>query len=148
MPQTGQPIDAHPSFRFTVQIDNVTRAAFLECKLPNLQVETFDLKEGGQNTYIHKLPVRVNAGTVTLRHGITKDHTLLNWYVDVLEGRITDATRSVTVKIYGVDHKPISTWTFQNAYPVKWTGPALKTSENIIAVEELEFAHHGFSVET
>jgi phage tail-like protein len=56
--------------------------------------------------------------------------------------------RKVTVTIYGVDHKMVERWIFDNAYPVKWSGPQLKSSEAALAIEELEIAHHGFTVET
>lgn len=148
MAKTGEPINVHPGYRFTVAIDGVERAAFLECKMPSLQVETFDLKEGGLVNYVHRLPVRVNAGSVTLKHGVTRDHALLKWYIDVLNGAIKDAMRKVTVTIYGVDHKMVERWIFDNAYPVKWSGPQLKSSEAALAIEELEIAHHGFTVET
>ncbi|MEQ8677310.1 MAG: phage tail protein [Aggregatilineales bacterium] len=146
MPRTGAPIEIHPSFRFAVKIDNINYAAFTECTLPNLQVETQDIKEGGQNEYVHKLPVRVNVGTITLRHGITKDFELLNWYIQVLQGEIEKATRTVEVVMYGTDLKPLSTWMFERAYPVKWSGPTLKTADQALAIEVLELAHHGFVI--
>lgn len=140
-------IEVHPSFRFTIAIDDIQVAAFLECKLPNLQVETMDVKEGGQNEYTHKLPVRVNAGSVTLKHGITKNRELLTWYLEVLEGKIKKATRNVSVVMYDVSQKPMTKWTFEQAYPIKWNGPQLNTSGQALAIEEIEIIHHGFSVQ-
>ena len=32
------------------------------------------------------------------------------------------------------------TWNISNAFPIKWTGPQLKTSENSIAIQSLELA--------
>ena len=146
MPKVGEPIEIHANFRFTVRIDQVNQAAFTECTLPSLQVETQDITEGGQNEYVHKLPVRVKAGTITLKHGITKDGALLSWYLQVLEGKISEATRNVEVVMYDSMLKPIATWTFRKAYPIKWSGPNLKAGEQALAIEELELAHHGFEV--
>lgn len=134
-------------FRFTVAIDGVNNAAFTEFRLPNLDVQTVDIQEGGQNTYIHKLPVRVSVGPATLRHGITRDLTLLKWYLQVLKGDLENAYRQVTVVMYDVGRQPVVTWTFRNACPVKWSGPTLKTDDNGVAIEEIEFIHHGFEVE-
>ncbi|NWF69249.1 MAG: phage tail protein [Chloroflexi bacterium] len=147
MPRTGDPIEVHASFRFTVSIDKVTHAAFTECNLPSLQVETQSLNEGGQNAYAHTLPIRVKAGTVTLKHGITKDGALLKWYLQVLRGeKLKDVWRTVTITMYDSMLNAISTWTFQRAYPVKWGGPQLRSGDQALAIEELEIAHHGFEV--
>ena len=146
MPRTGVPSEDYTTFRFMVAIDGINVAAFSECNLPNLQVETEEIKEGGQNAYTHKLAVRVNAGTVTLRSGIGRNDALLKWYLQVLKGDMKNATRTVTVVIFDSLGKLVTTWTFQRAYPVKWTGPALKSGESAVAIEEIEFAHHGFEV--
>lgn len=145
MPQTGARPELHPAFRFTVKIDGISYAAFTECTLPNLQVETKDVIEGGQNEYVHKLPLRVKAGSVKLRHGITRDAELLAWYLQVLNGDIASAMRTVEVVMYSATLEQIGNFTFLRSYPIKWTGPTLKTGEQAIAIEELELAHHGFT---
>jgi len=139
---------AHGSFRFSVAVDGINYAAFTEFTLPSLQVETLDIKEGGQNAFAHKLPVRVTAGSATLKHGIATDFSLLNWYLDVLKGDIASATRQVTVVMYNESHLPLMTWAFRNAYPVKWGGPSFKTDNNSVSIEEIEFVHHGFDIES
>ena len=144
----GRDIEVHGSFRFAVVVDDIHHAAFMECKLPSLQVDTEDIKEGGQNTYVHKLPVRINVGSITLRHGVTRSAELLKWYFQVLDGDIENATRQVTVIVYDVTRKPLATWNFRNAYPIKWSGPTLKTDDNSVAIEEIEFVYHTFTVET
>lgn len=139
---------SHGSFRFSVAVDGINYAAFTEFTLPSLQVETLDIKEGGQNAFAHKLPVRVTAGSATLKHGVATDFSLLNWYLDVLKGDIASATRQVTVVMYSEAHLPLMTWAFRNAYPVKWGGPSFKTDNNSVSIEEIEFVHHGFDIES
>jgi phage tail-like protein len=34
-------------------------------------------------------------------------------------------------------------WSFERAYPVKWTGPELRADTNTVAVESIELAHNG-----
>jgi phage tail-like protein len=154
MPRTGEPIEVHSSFRFLVKIDDIDQAAFTECDLPSLQVETLDVTEGGLSGYVHRLPVRVKAGTVTLRRGITKGSALVKWYEMVLNGQIDKAMKTVSITMLGLkvsggssSVSTISTWTFNRAYPVKWVGPRLKSGDQAIAVEEIEIAHSGVEVE-
>jgi len=138
--------DRFVSFRFAVAVDGISYAAFTEFTLPTLTMETEEIKEGGQNTYAHKLPVRVGVGSATLRHGIANDFTLLNWYMDMLKGDIAAATRQVTVIMFEGTRVPLMTWTFRQAYPIKWSGPSLKTDGNSVGIEEIEFVHHGFDL--
>lgn len=142
----GNLFEFHSGFRFTVAIDGINYAAFSEFRLPSLQVETMDIKEGGQNQYVHKLPVRVNVGTAALKQGITRDFTLLNWYLQILKGDMVGAARQVTVVMFDVRRIPLIIWNFRDAYPVKWSGPSLKSDTSAVAIEEIEFVHHGFEV--
>ena len=66
MPPTGQRLEAHPTFRYMVKIDGIEHAVFAECRLPSFQVETLEIREGGQNNYTHQLPVRVKGGSITV----------------------------------------------------------------------------------
>jgi phage tail-like protein len=115
--------------------------------MPDLEVETQEITEGGQNEYIHTLPVRVKVGRATLHKGLTTDMSLLLWYYEVLEGKTNDMMRQVTVTLQNVERTPIFSWTFFNAFPVKWTGPKLEASSNSMALESLEIVHHGFQIE-
>jgi phage tail-like protein len=38
-------------------------------------------------------------------------------------------------------------WTLKDAFPVKWVAPSLKADDTSIAMESLEFAHHGIKVD-
>src|SRR5688572_25869982 len=146
MPPVGQLLEVNLAYRFTVVINEISYAAFTECNLPSLQVETFEIKEGGQNTFIHKLPVRVNAGTVSFKHGITRTSELLNWYMQVLNGDVASAIRDVSVVVYDETRIPLFVFTFKKAYPIKWSGPSLRAGDSAVAIEELELAHHGFEI--
>ena len=45
------------------------------------QVDVLEYPEGGQNTFVHRLPTRVKQGNITLKRGvITSDKALLDWY--------------------------------------------------------------------
>ena len=138
--------ETYDTFRFSVMIDNVHYATFEEFAMPSFQVETMEIKEGGQNSYAHKLPVRVTVGSATLKHGIATDFTLLNWYMDMLKGDIASATRQVRVTMFDTSHLAVMTWTFRQAYPIKWSGPSLKTDNSAVGIEEIEFVHHGFDI--
>jgi phage tail-like protein len=134
--------DPHATFRFGVSIEGINQATFSECTLPALEVELHEQKEGGYNYGVHQVPGRVKAGRVTLKKGLAKSSELLKWYQQVLSGKVQEATKNVTVMVYDPSGQgtAIMTLVFERAYPVKWSAPALKTSESTIAIETLELA--------
>ena len=137
----------HSGLRFMVQVEGLYSIVFTEFRLPSLSVDLDPVKEGGQNTYTHQLPVRVNVGTATLKHGISRDMQLLNWYMQVMNGDFANAYRQVTVILADTARIPVVLWNFRDVLPTKWVGPTLKSSSNEVVIEELEFVYHGFVFE-
>ena len=50
------------------------------------------------------------------------------------------------VKLYNLDGTESMRWTFENAYPVKWSGPQFKADDNAVALETVELAHEGMKI--
>jgi phage tail-like protein len=128
---------AVPSFRFVIDVSGERLGAFTECTLPTIEWDTEEIKEGGLNTFIHQLPGRRKSAHLSLKNGIGRSN-LLDWYIQAMGEKIT--RRPVTVTILGADHAAVQTWNIQDAYPVKWTGPQLKTDANTIAIQSLDLA--------
>ncbi len=144
MANTGQRTEAHASFHFTVKINDIDGAVFNECTLPPLEVETLEQKEGGYNSGVHLLPGRVKAGRITLKSGVAKSNALLKWYKDVVNGQLKPA--KLDINMVDAKGEKVMSLSFSDAYPVKWSGPALKTSESTVAIETLELAFADFSL--
>ncbi|MCE5257919.1 MAG: phage tail protein [Chloroflexi bacterium] len=139
-------VEMHGAFSFVVQIDGIDNASFSECTLPTLEVEIEEEKEGGFNDGTHLLPGRVRRGTMTLKRGITTDSALLKWYLDVLQGQLSNALRQVSVIMFDAEQHPVLRWDFKGAFPQKWTGPSLNTSNSALAIESLELAYESLTV--
>jgi phage tail-like protein len=45
------------------------------------------------------------------------------------------------------NYEPVMTWKVRNAWPVKLDGPALKANGSEVAIETLELAHEGITIE-
>lgn len=129
-----------PSFRFVVESGNGTLGVFTECSLPTIEWEMEEVKEGGRNDFVHQLPSRRKSARLTLKNGVGKTE-LMNWFWQMLEGEIV--RRTITIKLLNASEKlkaPVLMLTMHRAYPVKWTGPQLKTDANSIAIQTIEFA--------
>lgn len=128
---------ANVAFRFVVLVDGIPYGAFTECAVPVIEWEIEQVKEGGLNTYTHQLPGRRKAAKVTLKNGVGT-MPLLKWYMDCMS---EDFSRSsITINLLSPLLVPTMVWHLEGAYPVKWAGPQLKSSDNSIAIQTLEFA--------
>lgn len=107
------------------------------------EVTTEELREGGQNLFIHRLPTGVKYGNVVFRRGFFNDSELARWCRDAVEN-FTFAPKDVTVYLLNDAHEPLATWQFLQAYPVKWSVSDFKAQDNSLVVETLELAYQRF----
>jgi phage tail-like protein len=133
--------EALPNCRFYVEIDGIKQAVFTE--VGGLQVETTlqEYEEGGNNGFVHRLPGRTKVGNLTLKRGMTASNELFLWLMQVTQGNIT--RKNVSVVLYDTTGKAVLRWNFQNAYPVKWTGPQFTAANAVMAIETIELTHDG-----
>src|SRR5262245_43285654 len=145
----GRGPDPSPSFRFHVEIQGLNVARFSECGGLEFEQETFDYKEGGLNSRVHRLPGRFKFSNLTLKKGVATDgKTLWDWMESVVKtaNGAQTTTHTVTVTLYDVSGRtPLRSWIFQGAYPVKWATNALSADQNALAIETLTLAHQGMS---
>jgi phage tail-like protein len=124
------------AFRFVVSLDGTAMAAFSECKLPDLELNVEEVKEGGLNTYVHLLPGQRKPGRITLKNGVGVTKDLNEWYTQAMSEQFT--RKRVSISLLNSKLESIMTLDFQNAIPVKWSGPTLKSDENTTAIQTLE----------
>lgn len=134
--------DPHLGFKFWVEIDGIEIAGFSECAGLSIETEVLEYAEGGWNDYIHKLPVRTKYSNVTLRRGINDQKDLFEWYTKNINSEKRKRA-NVTISVYTQKGELGKQWVLRDAFPVKWVGPDLKTDAAAVAVESVEFAHHG-----
>jgi phage tail-like protein len=140
--------DPYANFNFLLMIDNVQAGGFSECSGLQMEVKTFDYKEGGRNETTLKFPEHAGHGNITLKRGVTASDELINWQLDAMAGRFKRTEEGIDFAIVLRDEKgdPVKQWNLVRAFPVKWTGPDLKAAGGEIAIESLEFAHEGVLV--
>lgn len=143
MPAEPTNINVNPiaTYRFAIAVDDREWVGvFTECKLPDVEWDIQELKEGGQNEYTHILPGQRKSGRITFRHGLTKDMFLSDWYAEMMGENFTNFMKTITVTLLNEEHQPVLRWNLHNAYPTKVTWPELKTADNAIAIQSLEIA--------
>ncbi len=63
----------------------------------------------------------------------TSDLSLLEWYMQVVNGNVVSSKRQVAVLMFSALGMPMMTFSFRDAYPIKWVGPSLNTEQNSVA---------------
>ena len=67
------------SATFLFEVDGVKIGQFMEAGGLEVSVETESVEEGGQNSFVHKLPGRMTWPNITLKRGVTNNDALLKW---------------------------------------------------------------------
>jgi phage tail-like protein len=139
--ETGQRQDPFVSFRFEIRIPGRTLGGFSECGGLQVETETFDYLEGGENSIVRKFPTRTKQTHLVLKRGIG-DRALWDWYFAVTQGDIRRHAGSIVVKD-AAGSEDVVVWEFVDAFPVKWVGPDLNASQSSVAIETVELCHQG-----
>jgi phage tail-like protein len=137
--------DPFGAFNFLVEIDGVTKAAFMEVSGLGLEIEVIEYREGGDSLGVRKLPGLVKYNNIVLKRGITLDHSLWDWIKKVIDGAVQRA--NMTIMLVDDQQQPVLRWNIKRAWPVKWTGPSLNAKSSEVAIESLEIAHEGLELE-
>ena len=107
------------------------------------EITTEELKEGGENRFIHRLPTGAKYGNLVLKRGYLEDSDVADWCRRAIE-EFTFSPKDIVVTLLNEEHEPLVNWQFLRAYPVKWSVSDLKAQENGLAVESLELAYSRF----
>lgn len=106
--------------------------------------ETF--KEGGENRFEHKLPVRTKYSDMILKRGMLVGSNVFNWFFDAFNNRSFSPT-DVIIILMNEKSEPLRAWNVAHAIPKRWQLNDLNANENTIAIETLELSYRYFTVQ-
>ncbi len=138
---TGDRRDPYGAFRFHLEIDSVIVAGFSEVSGLTVETEVEERSEGGVNDQVHTFAKGTKHPRLVLKHGLTDSDALWSWHQEVVAGRI--ARQSGRILLFDSAGEEKWRWTFEGAFPVKWTGPDLRADSNAVAFETVELVHRG-----
>ena len=137
--------DPYAILNFVVEINSITVGGFSEVSGLQAETEYESIREGGVNNYEHKLARITKYPNLTLKRGIFDADELWRWHEEVIDGRVQRNT--ITLKLKDRLKVDKWSWTFTDAYPVKWSVSDLNATSNTVALETVEFAHNGMKRE-
>ena len=136
------------SAHFVLEVDGLSSVSFSKCSGLAGEVGVEEYAEGGENRFMHRLPVRASFGNLVLTQGAGPSTELWSWFYEYHRSglvRPRDGQVSLISTIEGAP-VPVRVWTFQRGWPVKLTGPELDAQTSAVAVESVEIAHHGLQL--
>lgn len=142
MPALYPPI----GFFFKVKIDGIPEIEFQEVTGISMTLETVALNEGGQNRFVHQLPVRTTSEKLVLKRGLKVNSELANWCKKALED-FSFSPRDIEISLldFTAQDTILVTWQIVRAYPVKWSVSGFNASNNELAIETIELQYQHFT---
>ena len=132
-------MDPFRGFNFRVEIDGITSAGFQECSGLDVTTESVDYREGTDPNHVRKLTGLNSFSPIMLKRGITDSTELWQWQQTVASGQTE--RRNISIVLADETGEEKIRWNVRRAWPSKWTGPSFSSTNNEVAIEELEITH-------
>lgn len=127
--------------RFTAKFGSKLQGAFRECTIVSAEHEPAEYKfsdgDKGEPGY-YAIPGRMKFGRITLKRGLTDDMSAWKWRKEVEDGNISSARTNGTILMRDQNGTPVAEFNFENAWPLKVSGPTPKGDSNELAMEDIE----------
>ena len=138
--------DPYFSYNFAVELDGITSMGFKSCSGLDSSTTSIKYREGTDPTLTQReLPGMLHQTAITLSRGISQDHALWDWRNEIATGKAT--RRDISIILRDDLGAEKIRWNVRNAWPSKWTGPALEATSDAVAIETLELTHEGVTVQ-
>lgn len=130
-------------FHFQVEVQGQVTGYFTEVSGLGSEHETIEHKVVNDKgvEVVMKIPGRLKWENIVLKRGITSDMQIWTWRKQVEDGKVDDARSDGSVTMFDQGLNPVARWEFKRGWPVKVTGPSVKSDSNELGIEELTLAH-------
>ena len=132
-------------FHYAIEVQGVVTGYFTECSGIGSEHELIEHKviDAKGREEVHKIPGRLKWQDITLKRGITNNMDIWDWREEVVQGHVDDARRNGSVVMFNQSLEEVARWNFERAWPLKVSGPSMKSDSNEFGIEELVITHEG-----
>lgn len=133
-------------FHFLVEWGG-TKIGFTEVSGLDVETEVVEYRHGASPEYFKtKMPGMQKYSNITLKRGtFASDNEYFDWWNTVKLNKIE--RRDITISLLNEEHSPVVVWKVKNAWPTKIKSTDLKAEGNEVAIETMELAHEGLTVQ-
>jgi phage tail-like protein len=103
-------------------------------------------KEGGENRFEHKLPIRTKYADMVLKRGMLMGSQVLDWFTSAFRDRQFSPS-DINVILMNEKGDPLRTWNVAHAIPKKWLVSDFNANENSLVIETMELTYRYFSLQ-
>lgn len=135
-----------PKFHFRVEWGGA-KIGFTEVTGLEVSTDVIEYRDGASPKFSKiKMPGMQKYSNITLKRGTFKsDNSFYDWWNTVSLNTIE--RRDLIISLLNESHEPVVVWKVQNAFPVKVQSTDLKADDNAVAIETLEIAHEGLTIQ-
>jgi phage tail-like protein len=137
--------DPYAGYNFYVEWSGIIHAGFRECTGLDSTQKVSEYREGTDPRTMRKLPGLTSYSNITLQRGITNNDELWKWRDNIAKG-INDR-RSISIVLLDEQSQEKIRWNLSNCWPTSWKAPGMNATSDEAAIETLELAHEGITVD-
>ncbi len=143
-------VDYYPPWGFYYKVEfsigkNKNDVRFQSVSGLSVEYEYEEFKEGGENRFVHKLPVRTKYADLVLKRGMLTDSEVIKWCLAAFRDREFKPS-DIDIILMNEKGDPLRTWSITHAIPKKWLVSDLNANENALVIETLELTYQYFTV--
>ncbi|HBA89589.1 MAG TPA: glycerol acyltransferase [Geobacter sp.] len=143
--------DYYPPWGFYYRVEfgiskNKNDARFQVVSGLSVEYDTEDYREGGENRFVHKLPVRTKYADLVMKRGMLTGSEVIDWFLAAFRDREFKPT-DLNVILMNEKSEPLRTWKVAGAIPRKWSVSDLNANENSFLIETMELTYRYFTVQ-
>ena len=135
-----------PKFHFRVEWGG-TNIGFSEVSGLNVENKVIEYRDGASPEYSKlKMPGMREFSNITMKRGVFKgDNEFFKWLNTISLNTVE--RRDITISLLNESHEPVVVWKVRNAFPTKVQSTDLKADGSEVAIEQVEIAHEGLTIE-
>jgi phage tail-like protein len=135
-----------PKFHFRVEWGG-TNIGFSEVSGLNIENKVIEYRDGISPEFSKiKMPGMREYSNITLKRGVFKgDNEFYKWLNSISLNTVD--RRDLTISLLNEKHEPVVVWKVHNAFPLKVQSTDLKADGSEVAIEQLDLAHEGLTIE-
>src|SRR5438132_2642983 len=104
-------------------------------------------KEGGENRFEHKLPVRTKYADMVLKRGMLTGSGVIKWFLTAFRDR-EFSPADVNVILMNEKGDPLRTWNVAHAITKKWLVSDLNANESSVVIETKEIVLRNYNIQS
>jgi phage tail-like protein len=124
---------------FFVKLDNGIEGFFTDASGFGYEVEVIEKTETKNDTRTIKRPGTTKYQDITLKRTLGPDKKFWNWAKQIRDGTLEYRTNGA-LQIMDMAGTMLSTWTFTNVWPSKWSASDLDVGTDDLMTEEVTLA--------